>query len=152
VLDHNLVTASFADGHIATASVSASIVVAIKITTFGFTVDPVPVAAVGTDADVQLGKRYFRFVRTGITPIFGGCRKRPQHARDRRGKQQFSHSNLLLPTVGAATTKGPHIRSTISQVLLLYSQHRPRPIQYWSTVKWSFLADIEHDGLMVTDI
>jgi hypothetical protein len=76
VLDHNLAAAPFADGHIATASVSASIVVAIKITTFAFTVGPVSVAAVGSDADVQLGKRDFWFGRTGIISVLGGCRQR----------------------------------------------------------------------------
>jgi hypothetical protein len=60
VLDHNLAAAPFADGHIATAPVSASIVVPIKRTAF-ITVDPVSVAAVRSDADVQLGKRDFWF-------------------------------------------------------------------------------------------
>src|SRR5882762_5124580 len=130
VLDHNLVTASFADGHIATASVSASLVVAIKITTFAFTVNSVSVAAVGSDADVQLGKRDFRFGRTAISSVFGGCRKRPQHARDGSGKQQFSHSDLLLPTSTSTDNKGLHIRSPDLIALLSHVRHRRKPIQY----------------------
>jgi hypothetical protein len=89
--DHNFVAAPFADGHIAAASVSASIapivVVAIIIATFAFPVDSVSVAAVGSDADVQLSKRDFRFGRDGITFVSGGCRKSPQCARDASDKQ-----------------------------------------------------------------
>ena len=85
MLDHNFVAAPFADGHVATASISASLVVAIKITTF--TADPVSIAAVGSNADVQLGKPDFRFGRTAINSVFSGCRKRLQRARDGSGKQ-----------------------------------------------------------------
>jgi hypothetical protein len=100
VLDHNLVAAPFADGHIATvvsASISPIIVVTISpivvpIVIATFTLTP----AIGTGTEVKLSERDRRFGRDGITSVFRECWESPHCARDGGDKRQFSHSNLLL--------------------------------------------------------
>src|SRR5215469_12714234 len=98
--DHDLVAASLADGHVATAAsispvlaVAISPVVVIPIIIATFTVGPL---AVGSDTEVQLSERDRRFRGDSITSVFGGCRNTPHYARDGGDKRQFSHSNLLL--------------------------------------------------------
>jgi hypothetical protein len=102
--DYDLVAAPFADRHVTAGSASivavavtiARIVIATVITTIAVNSISIAIAAVRSDAEVQLSKRNFGFGRDRTPSISGVCRKSPHYARDGGDKWKFSHSDFLL--------------------------------------------------------
>src|SRR5215470_15807963 len=88
---HDLIAASFPDGHIT----AAAIVIA---------------TAVRPDADIELRERNCRLAIRWSTHLSGKCRKGPQSTRSSQNHRQFSHLDLLVPTLPPSTSRS-HFRS-----------------------------------------
>jgi hypothetical protein len=107
VSDHYLIAASFPDGHFAAASVTISpIVVALAVIAAVGAIIAIAViatitvaAAIGSDAHIELRERDCRFGSDRSGHLSGECRKSPQSARSSDDYRQFSHLDLLLPTL-----------------------------------------------------
>jgi hypothetical protein len=106
VSDDELIAASFPDGHIAAASVTISPIavivigaiiamIALAITALAITA----VAAVWSDTHIKLSERDCRFRSGRSGHLSGESRKSPQSARSSNDYRQFSHLDLLLPTL-----------------------------------------------------
>jgi hypothetical protein len=99
--DDNLVAAPLPDGHISATSVVSPIspIAVIVIGAVITAVAIVAITAVRSDAQFKLSERNRRFRSGRSAHLSGECRKSPQSARSSNDYRQFSHLDLLLPTL-----------------------------------------------------